>query len=104
MAIAQEEIFGPVATVIDFETEDEAIRLANDTIYGLVAALFTKDLNTAHKLSRRLRAGAVWVNCFDAGDMTVPHGGYKQSGIGRDRSIVCFDKYCETKTTWIALS
>jgi acyl-CoA reductase-like NAD-dependent aldehyde dehydrogenase len=104
MAIAQEEIFGPVATVIDFETEDEAVRVANDTIYGLVAALFTKDLNTAHKVSRRLRAGAVWVNCFDAGDMTVPHGGYKQSGIGRDRSIVCFDKYCETKTTWIALS
>ncbi|HYG27143.1 MAG TPA: aldehyde dehydrogenase [Caulobacteraceae bacterium] len=103
MKIAREEIFGPVITMIDFETEAQALELANDSEYGLVASLFTNDLNAAHRMSKELRAGAVWVNCFDAGDMTVPHGGYRQSGIGRDRSPLCFDKYCEAKTTWINL-
>lgn len=103
MAIAQEEIFGPVITMIEFDTPEEALQIANDSAYGLVASVFTQDLNQAHRFAKGLKAGAVWINCFDAGDMTTPHGGYRQSGIGRDRSILCFDKYCETKTTWIAL-
>lgn len=103
MAIAQEEIFGPVITMIEFDTPEEALQIANDSAYGLVASVFTQDLNQAHRFAKGLKAGAVWINCFDAGDMTAPHGGYRQSGIGRDRSILCFDKYCETKTTWIAL-
>jgi acyl-CoA reductase-like NAD-dependent aldehyde dehydrogenase len=103
MRIAREEIFGPVITLIDFEDEESALQIANDSEYGLVAALFTENLNVAHRMAKRIRAGAVWVNCFDAGDMTVPHGGYRQSGIGRDRSPLCFEKYCEVKTTWINL-
>jgi 4-guanidinobutyraldehyde dehydrogenase/NAD-dependent aldehyde dehydrogenase len=103
MRIAREEIFGPVITLIDFEDEASALQIANDSEYGLVAALFTENLNVAHRMAKRIRAGAVWVNCFDAGDMTVPHGGYRQSGIGRDRSPLCFEKYCEVKTTWINL-
>jgi acyl-CoA reductase-like NAD-dependent aldehyde dehydrogenase len=103
MRIAREEIFGPVVTTIPFETEEEAVALANDSEYGLVASIFTRDLSVAHRMAKRVRAGAIWVNCFDAGDMTVPHGGFRQSGIGRDRSIVSFDKYCEVKTTWVSL-
>ena len=103
MVIAQEEIFGPVLSVLNFDTLDEAMQIANDTIYGLAAALWTKDINVAHRTARALRAGVVWVNCFDEGDMTSPFGGYKQSGTGRDKSIHALDKYVELKTTWIRL-
>lgn len=104
MSIAREEIFGPVLSTITFRTVDEAIEIANDVIYGLAAAVWTRDITTAHKVARSLRAGTVYVNCYDADDITVPFGGFKQSGIGRDKSLHAFDKYTELKTTWIDLS
>lgn len=103
MTIAQEEIFGPVLSVIRFKDEDEAVRIANDSIYGLAAALWTSNLSRAHRVSRELQAGSVWVNQYDGGDMTAPFGGYKQSGNGRDKSLHAFDKYSELKATWIKL-
>ena len=103
MRIAQEEIFGPVLSVIEFDSVEEAVRIANGTVYGLAAAVWTTDLSTAHRLSRRLRAGTVWVNCYDDSDITVPFGGYGQSGFGRDKSLHALDKYAHLKTTWIKL-
>jgi len=104
MRVAREEIFGPVLTVTEFEDEDEAIAIANDTPYGLAAGLWTRDVNRAHKLARRIRAGIVWVNTFDTADITVPFGGYKQSGFGRDKSLHALDGYTQLKTTWFDLS
>src|SRR5690606_32983297 len=101
--IAREEIFGPVLSVIAFDSEEEALRIANATDYGLAAGLFTRDISRAHRVARRLRAGSVWVNYWDGGDMTAPFGGYKQSGNGRDKSLHAFDKYTEIKATWINL-
>jgi len=100
MRIAQEEIFGPVVVVIAFDSEQEAIRLANDTIYGLAAAVWTRDMNAAHRLSRAIRAGTVWVNAFDRSSLATPFGGFKQSGFGRDRSPHAIDKYMDFKTIW----
>jgi acyl-CoA reductase-like NAD-dependent aldehyde dehydrogenase len=104
MRIAREEIFGPVLAVLTFRTEAEAIALANDSSYGLAAAVWTRDLRSAHRAARAIRAGMVYVNCYDADDITVPFGGYRQSGIGRDKSLHAFDKYTELKTTWIDLT
>ena len=103
MRIAREEIFGPVLAVLAFEDLDEAVRIANDTPYGLAAAVWTSDLSKAHSTARALRAGSVWVNQYDGGDMTAPFGGFKQSGNGRDKSLHAFDKYTELKATWIQL-
>lgn len=103
MRIAREEIFGPVLSCLSFTDPNEALRIANDSEYGLAAAVWSRDLSTAHRLARGLRAGTVYVNCYDADDITVPFGGYKQSGIGRDKSLHAFDKYTELKTTWIEL-
>jgi acyl-CoA reductase-like NAD-dependent aldehyde dehydrogenase len=103
MKIAREEIFGPVLSVLPFQTLEEALAIANGVEYGLAAAIWTRDLATAHRASRALRAGTVYVNCYDADDITVPFGGFKQSGIGRDKSLHAFDKYTEIKTTWIDL-
>lgn len=103
MRIASEEIFGPVLSVIGFDTADEAIRIANDSIYGLAAAVWTSNINTAHKVAKALRAGSVWINHYDGGDMTAPFGGFKQSGNGRDKSVHAFDKYTEVKATWLVL-
>jgi acyl-CoA reductase-like NAD-dependent aldehyde dehydrogenase len=104
MRIAREEIFGPVLAAISVADLDEAVRVGNDVIYGLAAAVWTRDLRAAHRAARALRAGMVYVNCYDADDITVPFGGFKQSGIGRDKSLHAFDKYTELKTTWIELS
>lgn len=101
--IAREEIFGPVLSVIAFDTEEDALRMANDSDYGLAAGVFTSDLSRAHRVARKLRAGSVWVNYWDGGDMTAPFGGYKQSGNGRDKSLHAFEKYTEVKATWINL-
>ncbi|MFY3647285.1 aldehyde dehydrogenase [Achromobacter xylosoxidans] len=102
--LIREEIFGPVLAAQRFHTEDEAIALANDSSYGLGAGLWTANLGRAHRLSRRLRAGLVWVNCYADGDITVPFGGVKQSGFGRDKSLHALDKYSDLKTTWIDIT
>jgi len=99
--IAREEIFGPVLSVQVVHDEAEAVRVAGDTPYGLAAALWTSDLGTAHRLSRALRAGVVWVNCYEEGDMAVPFGGVKLSGFGRDKSRHALEEYTYLKTTWI---
>jgi len=99
----KEEIFGPVLVVTRFKDEDQALALANDSQYGLGAAVWTRDLSRAHRLSRRLKAGSVFVNNYNDGDMTVPFGGYKQSGNGRDKSLHALEKFTELKTIWIAL-
>jgi acyl-CoA reductase-like NAD-dependent aldehyde dehydrogenase len=103
MKIAREEIFGPVMSVIRFSTEEEAVALANNTSYGLQAGVWSSNLNRAHRVARALRAGTVHVNQYDEDDITVPFGGYKQSGNGRDKSLHALDKYTELKTTWIRI-
>ena len=103
MKIAREEIFGPVTSVIRFSDEAQAIALANDSAYGLQASVWSDHLNRAHRVARALRAGTVHVNSYDEDDITVPFGGYKQSGNGRDKSLHAFDKYTELKTTWVRL-
>ncbi|MGO1051961.1 aldehyde dehydrogenase family protein [Crossiella sp. CA198] len=101
--IVREEVFGPVLSVLTFDTEDQAVELANDTGYGLAAAVWTADLGVAHRVSRRLRAGTVWVNCYEEGDESVPFGGIGLSGHGRDKSRHALDKFTDLTTTWISL-
>ena len=103
MKIAREEIFGPVMSVIRFKTEDEAVAMANDSTYGLQASVWSHNIDRAHRVARALHAGTVHVNQYDEDDMTVPFGGFKQSGNGRDKSLHAFDKYTELKTTWIRI-
>jgi gamma-glutamyl-gamma-aminobutyraldehyde dehydrogenase len=103
MTIAREEIFGPVLSIIRFESEAEAIALANASAYGLQASVWSDNVNRAHRVARALRAGTVHVNQYDEDDITVPFGGYKQSGNGRDKSLHAFDKYTEVKTTWLRI-
>jgi len=104
MTIAQEEIFGPVLGVITVDDVDHAIRVANDTCYGLHASVWTDDIRLAHRLARAIRAGTISINSYSEGDMTTPFGGFKQSGfIGRDKSLWANQQYTELKTIWLDL-
>jgi acyl-CoA reductase-like NAD-dependent aldehyde dehydrogenase len=103
MRIAREEIFGPVMSVIGFKDAAEAVSIANDSIYGLAGAVWSNNINTALKVAAAVRVGTMGVNNYFGGDMTVPFGGFKQSGNGRDKSMHAFDDYTELKTTWIEL-
>jgi gamma-glutamyl-gamma-aminobutyraldehyde dehydrogenase len=100
--LVREELFGPVLAVQEFDGEKEAVRIASDTEYGLAAAVWTSDLGRAHRVSRSLRAGTVWVNCYEEGDMSVPFGGVKLSGNARDKSRHAVEAYTDLKTTWIS--
>ncbi|MDR5777514.1 MULTISPECIES: aldehyde dehydrogenase [unclassified Caballeronia] len=104
MSIARDEVFGPVVCFIEYDDIDDAVQIANDTCYGLAASLWTDNVNQAHKIAARIRAGTVTVNCFGEGDLSTPFGGFKQSGFGgRDKSVWAHDQYCELKTTWLKL-
>ena len=103
MAINRDEVFGPVAAVSVFDTEQEAVALANDSDFGLAAAVWTGDLNKAHRMVATLEAGVVWVNCFGDGDMTQPFGGYKQSGNSRDKHMDSMLSYMQGKSAWFAI-
>jgi gamma-glutamyl-gamma-aminobutyraldehyde dehydrogenase len=103
MSIAREEIFGPVASELCFKDSEEAVSIANDSIYGLAASVWTQDVKTAHRMVKAIEAGVVWVNCFGDGDMTQPFGGYKQSGNARDKCFASLLEYTQSKSAWFKL-
>ncbi len=103
MKIAREEIFGPVVSAIRFSDADEAVRIANGTIYGLAAAVWTRDVRLAHRMASDIKAGSVWINTYNSFDSGSPFGGYKQSGFGRDLGSYALDQYTNVKSVWVAL-
>ena len=103
MKVVQEEIFGPVVTAIPFDDADELVTQANDNIYGLAAGIWTKDIQKAHRLASQLRAGTVWINCYNIFDAALPFGGYKQSGWGREMGREALEMYTEVKAVCSAL-
>jgi acyl-CoA reductase-like NAD-dependent aldehyde dehydrogenase len=104
MTIAREEIFGPVLAAIEFADVDEAIARANDSAYGLAAAVWTKDIKKAHYVARKLQAGTVWINTYNVYDTAAPFGGYKQSGFGREMSVHALEHYTQVKSVWVDLN
>jgi aldehyde dehydrogenase (NAD+) len=104
MRIAQEEVFGPVLAIIPFEDEEDAIRIANDSLYGLAAGVWTKSMRRALVMSERLEAGTVWVNTYRAVSYLSPFGGYKRSGIGRESGLTAIREYLQEKSVWIDVS
>lgn len=104
MKIAREEVFGPVLSVIPFEDEEELIRQANDTDYGLAAGIWTKDIQRAHRVAHAIRAGTVWINAYRTLSFNTPFGGYKMSGLGRENGLEAVNEYTETKSVWVELS
>jgi aldehyde dehydrogenase (NAD+) len=103
MKIAQEEIFGPVMSIIKFKGLEEVVERANQTMYGLAAAVWTRDIGKAHAIANQVRAGTVWVNCYDVFDAAAPFGGFKQSGIGRELGEYGLQQYTEVKTVTVNL-
>ncbi|MDB5389499.1 MAG: puuC, partial [Planctomycetaceae bacterium] len=103
MPIATDEIFGPVMSVLPFKTVDEVIERANNTFYGLAAAVWTRDVGKAHKFAHSVRAGTVWVNCYDVFDAAAPFGGFKMSGIGRELGAAALQNYTESKTVTMSM-
>jgi aldehyde dehydrogenase (NAD+) len=103
MTIAQEEIFGPVQSIIKFRSIDEVVDRANNTMYGLAAAVWTRDIGKAHAIANSVRAGTVWINCYDVFDAAAPFGGFKQSGIGRELGEYGLQQYTESKTVTVKL-
>jgi acyl-CoA reductase-like NAD-dependent aldehyde dehydrogenase len=103
MHIAQEEIFGPVLSVLTFSSAEEAIELANQTMYGLSAGVWTRDIDTAFRLSRAIRAGTIWINTFMDGFPELPFGGYRQSGLGRELGRFSLEEFTELKTVQVHL-
>ncbi|MBI4405007.1 MAG: aldehyde dehydrogenase family protein [Deltaproteobacteria bacterium] len=104
MKIAQEEIFGPVVSTIAFRDTDDIVQQANDTIYGLSAGIWTRDIGKAHRLAHALRAGTVWINCYNCFDAASPFGGFKQSGIGRELGTYAVELYTQVKSVWVSLN
>jgi aldehyde dehydrogenase (NAD+) len=104
MTVAQEEIFGPVLAVIPFDTEEEAIALANDSRYGLAAGVWSLNVQRAHRVANRLRAGTVWINAYRIVSYNAPFGGFGHSGVGRENGLQAVEEYTETKTIWIEMS
>ncbi len=103
MTIAREEIFGPVLATLDFEDVEEAIERANDSMYGLAAAVWTRDIKKAHYVASRLKAGTVWINTYNLYDAASPFGGYKASGYGRDLGRHALEGYTQVKSVWVDL-
>ena len=101
--MCQEEIFGPIVTIIPFDTEEEALRIANDTEYGLNGVVWTENLQRAHRVSHSVRAGTIWVNCWFVRDLRAPFGGFKKSGVGREGGHHSMEFFTEAKNICIAL-